>query len=96
MGVSFRLDVGKLLVAFFCGATFAFWCAPLFVDELSTWQSIELQIGIGSTVAVLYCLKLFVESEMKVENKGLGLTPEEEIEYREGLEEKARKKAQKK
>ena len=49
------VDVDKLLLAFFCGATFAFW-SPLFGVELSTWQSLEMQIGLGSTGAVLYWL----------------------------------------
>ena len=93
------VDTGKILLGFFCGAAFAFWFPVGFGVELSTWQSLELQIGLGSTVAVLaWIIPLWASdfaehNKMMSENKGL--TPEE-IEHRKGLEEKARKKAQKK
>ena len=48
------VDAGKLLGPFFLGASVVFWLP----GEWSTFQSLEAQIGIGSTAAALTWLYL--------------------------------------
>lgn len=94
------MDVDKLWLAFFFGATMVFWL-PLLGIEISTWQSLEGMVGFGATTAVLYAVALPAYREFAEHNGwdaerwDVELTPEE-VEYREGLEEAARKKTQRK
>ena len=73
------IDVGKLLSVFFCGAAIVFWL-PAFGLEISTWQSLELMVGVGSTAAVLYVVSVELSGNNANQKRLVPLLTEEDRE----------------